>query len=233
MTKNSPLERLKAKTAHNPTTDCWLWTGSLHPTGGYAQFSFGGRRYYAHRASWILHNGDVPDGLQVCHRCDVRHCVNPDHLFLGTAQDNTDDMKAKGRGYWPGPTPRPGSSNPRAVLTEDGVVRARRAWRAGKSFDQIGAELGVSRATAHLAITGRTWGHVTEEPPVGLIRGKGVAPRHPRPTRNVAGERNPRAKLTAEIAEMVRRSDKRGAALARELGVSSGAIYAIRRGATW
>lgn len=160
--------RFNASFAKNDETGCWLWTRPLHPTGGYAQFSLNGRREYAHRASWIMFRGPIPAGMLVCHSCDVRHCVNPDHLFLGTAQDNTDDMLAKGRKKLVGGS-MPGERNPGAKLTDELVVHARRQCRAGKTIDEIGAELGVTRSAAHLAIRGKTWGHVTQEPPVGPV----------------------------------------------------------------
>lgn len=79
-------------------TRCWLWTGTrLHRGQGYGQIAVDRVRYMAHRYSWILHNGPIPEGLQACHHCDNKGCVNPKHLFLGTSQDNQDDKVAKGR----------------------------------------------------------------------------------------------------------------------------------------
>jgi hypothetical protein len=83
---------------------CWLWTGSKDTFGyGRIQLSRDGKRFTASRASWIIHNGDIASSkLQVCHKCDVPACVNPDHLFLGTAKDNLSDASRKGRMSVPG-----------------------------------------------------------------------------------------------------------------------------------
>jgi hypothetical protein len=86
-----------------PNSGCLLWTGR-YGRHGYGTYGGGriGERRQAHRVVWEDVNGPIPDGLFVLHRCDVRGCVNPDHLFLGTAKDNTRDMMAKGRAHFVG-----------------------------------------------------------------------------------------------------------------------------------
>ena len=80
----------------NKTIDCWEWIGAID-RHGYGKFSIKYKKYIAHRISWELHNGKIPKGICVLHRCDNRKCMNPEHLWLGTQQDNSDDMIRKGR----------------------------------------------------------------------------------------------------------------------------------------
>ena len=81
--------------------DCWEWIG-YREKSNYGRVSFrGNNKVLAHRASWILTNGDIPDGLCVLHECDNPPCVNPNHLFLGTHKDNARDRDEKGRGALP------------------------------------------------------------------------------------------------------------------------------------
>lgn len=85
-----------AKVEKTPT--CWLWKGSV--SQGYGATYFRGHLTRAHRASWIMANGEIPKGKIACHKCDVPLCVNPDHIFIGTHKDNMQDMISKGRGAW-------------------------------------------------------------------------------------------------------------------------------------
>lgn len=92
------MERFWNKVSKTP--GCWIWKGSSRGAG-YGCIHVNGIVVDTHRLSWEMHYGEIPEGLCVCHICDNRLCVRPDHLFLGTHQDNSDDAKNKGRTYHP------------------------------------------------------------------------------------------------------------------------------------
>lgn len=103
----------------NGEDGCWLWQGQKCPKG-YGRIKMAGRKKLkAHRVAWMAVHGPIPDGLFVCHRCDVRGCVNPSHLFLGTHDDNMADMVAKGRQYKPGRKARPAKEQWRKISDAD------------------------------------------------------------------------------------------------------------------
>lgn len=88
------IDRFWSKVARGD--GCWKYLGKIRPDG-YGRFKVKRDYRMAHRVAWTIVNGDIPDGLNVCHHCDVRDCVRPDHLFVGTQADNIHDMWAKGR----------------------------------------------------------------------------------------------------------------------------------------
>src|SRR5712664_2411772 len=94
-------EKIEEKLMPEPNSGCWLWLGSVRTSAGYGCLPVNGRSEGAHRASWMAFRGPIPAGQFVCHRCDVKTCVNPDHLFLDSHAGNMADMKAKGRAARP------------------------------------------------------------------------------------------------------------------------------------
>jgi hypothetical protein len=129
---------------------CWTWSGSIHKARGYGQFNYAGFNMFAHRASWMINRGVIPADTWVLHKCDNPVCVRPDHLFLGTNQDNYDDRDAKNR-------VRHGSRHPRAKLTEALVIEL----RASSEGDSVWAKrLGVYSTTIRDARRGAKWKRV-------------------------------------------------------------------------
>ena len=137
-----------------PVTEagCWLWTAYVS-TAGYGTIQIDARNHIlAHRASWEIHRGAIPDGMRVCHKCDVRCCVNPSHLFLGTQSDNIRDAVQKGR--FTGPR---GERQWLAKLAIETVREIKLSKEAGRA---LAKRIGVSFSTISDIRRGRTWKHV-------------------------------------------------------------------------
>ncbi len=164
------------------TDTCWLWIGQTQ-VGGYGQFKLARHNQSAHRISWELAYGPIPDGLWVLHRCDTPACVRPAHLFLGTGLDNVADKVAKVRqakgdtfnatmaphrprgdrnGSRLHPESRPrGERNTAARLTEQQVLSIRRRFALGeRNQATLAKEFGVSKHTIHMIVRNKAWCHL-------------------------------------------------------------------------
>lgn len=128
-------------------TGCLLWTGPL-TRRGYGSIGYRSKRWTPHRLSYTAHYGPIPEGMLVCHKCDVRNCIAIEHLFLGTPQDNTTDMLRKGRGRW------------RSRLTVKQVVAIKRRLLNGERCKDIAMDYGFSVGGIMSIKHGKSWGHV-------------------------------------------------------------------------
>lgn len=150
-------DRLLENVVINNATGCWEWIGCKR--GGYGRTIIGSRRdgtrktITTHRLSYLIFHGEIPYGMEVCHRCDNPACINPDHLFVGTRQDNIDDRERKGRNIV-----KTGEQHPRSKLSKKSVKNARweRAYHK-TSFQKLADKYGVSKKTIQNAINGITW----------------------------------------------------------------------------
>lgn len=151
-------KRLMAKVKPGPN-GCIEWSGALRGKG-YGLAGVGSKNMRAHRLSWMLYRGDIPDGLLVCHSCDNRKCINPDHLWLGSNHDNLMDALRKGRLFQP---PR-GTQNILTKLTAEAVVEIRQAFQKRTCSHwgvmKLAKKYGVSRNT----ISRVAWGHSCNQP---------------------------------------------------------------------
>ena len=154
--------------------DCWLWTGSKRT--GYGQIGIGGRAgrpMPAHRVSYEIAYGAIPEGLFVCHKCDVRAYVNPAHLFLGTNSDNLKDSVAKGHYMADGRNPvwthpekhAHGQGHANAKLTDEQVIEIRRAYACKEANQrQLAERFGVGQQLVSDIVRGKRWKHLVTPP---------------------------------------------------------------------
>lgn len=146
------VERFWRKVDKRGPDDCWEWVGSLS-VRDYGRMKVCGKLVQAHRLSYEIANGAIPDGIFVCHKCDNPKCVNPSHLWLGTHRDNMQDARRKGRQYAPGA--RIGEGNPCSKLTW-GEVREIRAAR-GRTQLSLAREYNVSQGRISSVRLGKSW----------------------------------------------------------------------------
>lgn len=140
----------------NKTDGCWLWIGANDGRNGYGRIAGdNGERWQAHRASWFIHFGVIPEGLEVCHHCDNRPCVRPDHLFLGTASDNQQDAWRKGR-----KTAKCGALNGMTLLSAADAKTIREWKPRGVPVRELAKHYRVASATIHKILARSHWKHI-------------------------------------------------------------------------
>lgn len=137
----------------------WLWTG-LVGENGYGGFQLDGKKRLAHRVAWELVNGPIPyhdsfHGMTVCHSCDVRNCVNPRHLFLGTQAENIKDRDRKGRR-----ASTQGENHPSCFLENEDVLEIRRLADRGVKQMDIADKFNISRGMVSMIVNRKSWKHI-------------------------------------------------------------------------
>jgi hypothetical protein len=159
--KKTLKERFFSKVECIPFHTCWEWIGAKSKKG-YGSFWSGDYSIgtiETHRQSWIIHNGAIPNGMHVLHKCDNPSCVNPAHLFLGTNMDNVKDMRDKGRNV--NPPIHIGEANPISILTEDQVKIIKNEWEGYKGQQAaLARRFKVHRSTIYAIINGRNWKNI-------------------------------------------------------------------------
>lgn len=145
-------KRLEVHTNKTPT--CWLWTACTD-RGGYGRIRHKGVTQLAHRMAWEITFGPIPNYLCVLHKCDVRTCVRPDHLFLGTLRMNVADMVSKDR-----IAHTKGSRAGNAKLTEDQVLDIRARFFYGESIKDIAKSMAMTDVAIRNITNRNTWNHI-------------------------------------------------------------------------
>lgn len=147
--------------------ECWLWRGGKTAKDGHGRFRVNGKKTIASRYSYELHFGPIPEGLFVCHRCDVRSCVNPNHLFLGTPAENAQDCANKGRGFFnrpesahartKGAKKRSGTKHGMARFSEADLQIIRALSENGYNGQVIANTFGCDRSVINKILAGKTY----------------------------------------------------------------------------
>lgn len=199
-----PLEeKFENKYIPEPNSGCWLWTCCVAHYG-YGILYFPRGRILAHRYSYTRFIGPIPEGHFVCHKCDVPSCVNPDHLFAGTPQDNVDDKVRKNRHL-------PGEDHPGAVLSNKDVISI---FLSSKTYLDLAKEFHVSQSSIGRIKTGDGWGPVTHD----LTK----------PHRLLGS-----SKITNTEVLEIYRSPENNTHLSAKYGVSNSTIWQLKNGKTW
>lgn len=153
--RGNPRAQLYDRISKNTLTGCWNWIGGLFVKTGYGQFNnkaISNKPVTAHRASWIIHNGPIPDGMMVLHECDNRKCVNPEHLHLGDNQANMIERSQRGYVH-------------QRRLDETKVREMRQLRQQGWGWMKLARRYGVAQNSVIEATMGRSWAWIDEPIP--------------------------------------------------------------------
>jgi hypothetical protein len=173
----SDKEKLSKRILYNTYLDegngCWLWKKSKFLNSGYGMIRFLRKHRKVHRISYAIFNGDFDDTLWVLHTCDVRHCCNPDHLFLGTRQDNVDDMVIKGRQTLGTKNPQFGKINKEAAnfkITDEQRRDMFYMEEEGLTHESISKIMNISKSHTDSILRGNRASRIYKEfHPLGVI----------------------------------------------------------------
>lgn len=193
---------------------CWLWMAAVS-SSGYGAIKLGRGMQLAHRVSWMIHRGSIPPGSLVCHRCDTRSCVNSDHLFLGSPQDNMDDMRNKGRQDYPA-----GQRHSHAALSDRDVYAIR---ASGLTSVEVSRRFGIAECTANQILHRKAWNHLS--PRLDEVS--------PPPRRHAQGSALPQTKLTEESVLAIRADQRSSSVVGKSYGVSGSLVLQIRKRLVW
>jgi hypothetical protein len=141
-------DRIKNNIEIDPITGCWNWLGRIN-AGGYGTFGM----KLAHRLSYLNFIGEISDGMDICHKCDNRKCINPDHLFQGTRKENMEDAVKKNR-------QAKGSMLPQTKLNASNVVTIRALYIIGIGYRKLSKQFNVSQSAIKKVVTNQTWRNV-------------------------------------------------------------------------
>jgi len=149
-----PVERLMDRLTYEPNTGCWLWPGNINHKG-YGQIGVGkSGMATTHKTAFLHFKGEIAPGLQIMHSCDVPCCCNPDHLRLGTHQDNVDDKMRKGRHVAGRTNKLRGAQNGNSRLTQEQAEHIKRREMKASDYAE---KYAVSKQTVYSIQAGRTW----------------------------------------------------------------------------
>ena len=150
------IERFRERAQPITESGCWVWMGAVQ-SSGYGHLKINGRYLLAHRVSYMMSAGQIPDGLHVLHKCDNRVCVNPTHLFLGDRFENMQDMISKGRGKWP---PKRGEQNGNTSLKECDVIDLREKFEIGVSRAELARIFNIGWSSVDRIVKRKVWSHI-------------------------------------------------------------------------